>query len=222
MASLDVLSFICGTRQARKNLEAHRARLYRIAYAWTHSPALADDLVQETLTKALTKSEQLRDPAAASAWLYSILSNCYTDHFRRQRATEELDEETLTHDATPEHESGRQQIIGRVRAAITKLSEGQRQVLTLVDLEGFSYIEVAQILSIPIGTVMSRLCRARSALREHLQECLTTPRMDDSRDGGGRTASGAAVEEVEQRRERLPTPATMGSVKTETMIRRIK
>ena len=175
MASLDVLSFICGSRQARKNLEAHRARLYRIAYAWTHSPALADDLVQETLTKALTKSSQLRDPAASSAWLYSIMANCYTDHFRRQRATEELDEETLTHDATPEHESDRQQVIGRVRAAITKLSEGQRQVVTLVDLEGFSYIEVAQILAIPIGTVMSRLCRARMALREHLQECMTTP-----------------------------------------------
>ena len=167
------VSFAARARHAR-NLEAHRARLYRIAYAWTHSPALADDLVQETLTKALTKSSQLRDPAASSAWLYSIMANCYTDHFRRQRTTEELDEETLTHDATPEHESDRQQVIGRVRVAITKLSEGQRQVVTLVDLEGFSYVEVAQILAIPIGTVMSRLCRARLALREHLQECMTS------------------------------------------------
>lgn len=183
MASLDVFGLFCGSRQARKNLEAHRLRLYRIAYAWTHSPALADDLVQETLTKALTKSGQLRDPNASSAWLYSILANCYTDHFRRLRATEEVDEETLTHDVTPELESDRQQVVGRVRAAVLKLSEGQRQVVTLVDLEGFSYVEVAQILSIPIGTVMSRLCRARLALREHLQECITPTATDAEKSG---------------------------------------
>jgi len=183
VATLDVFSFFCGTRQARKNLEAHRLRLYRIAYAWTHSAALADDLVQETLAKALTKSAQLRDPNASSAWLYSILANCYADHFRRLRATEELDDETLTHDATPEQESGRQQIVGRVRAAIARLSEGQRQVVTLVDLEGFSYVEVAQILDIPIGTVMSRLCRARLALREHLQELMTPATMETIKTG---------------------------------------
>ena len=172
MATLDVFSFFCGSRQARKNLEGHRARLYRIAYAWTHQRALADDLVQETLAKALAKSGQLRDPAASAAWLYSILANCYADHFRRLRATDEIDEETLTHELTPEHESNRQQIVAQVRAAIAKLSEGQRQVVTLVDLEGFSYVEVAQILDIPIGTVMSRLCRARGALKEQLQDTL--------------------------------------------------
>lgn len=183
MATLDVFSFFCGTRQARKNLEAHRLRLYRIAYAWTHNAALADDLVQETLAKALTKAGQLRDPNASSAWLYSILANCYADHFRRLKTTEEIDDETLTHDATPEHESDRQQVIGRVRAAVAKLSEGQRQVVTLVDLEGFSYVEVAQILNIPIGTVMSRLCRARLALREHLQELMTPAVMETVKTG---------------------------------------
>lgn len=165
---VDVLDFFCRTRDARKKLEHHRARLYRVAYAWSHNPALADDLVQETLTKAMQKSSQLRDPSAGEAWLYSILSNCYRDHFRRNRETEDIDKVELVHESTPESENSRLETVEKVRLSIAKLPEGQRQVVTLVDLEGFSYAEVASILNIPIGTVMSRLCRARSALRKHL------------------------------------------------------
>jgi len=156
------------SQKSRAVLDAHRTRLYRIAYAWTRSPALADDLVQETLTKALVKAGQLRDPKASEAWLYSILSNCYRDHFRRQRETEDVDAIELASDSSPEHESSQQQLIDMVRAAMMRLPEGQRQVVSLVDIEGFSYVEVAEILSVPIGTVMSRLCRARAALKEQL------------------------------------------------------
>ncbi len=165
---MDVFNFLSGTREAKARVEQHRLRLYRIAYAWTHQAALADDLVQETLAKALQKSSQLRDPNAGEAWLYSILANCYRDHFRRQRATEEINDNTLTHESTPEKESSEQQVVLKVRAAIAKLSEGQRQVVTLVDIQGFSYMEVAQILNVPIGTVMSRLCRARNSLKDLL------------------------------------------------------
>ncbi len=167
---MDIFNFLSHSREAKQKLEQHRQRLYRIAYAWTHNTALADDLVQETLTKALRKSGQLRDPNAGDAWLYSILSNCYHDHFRRLRTAEEIDENTLTHDSTPEKESSEQEIVLKVRAAIAKLSEGQRQVVTLVDIQGLSYIKVAQILNVPIGTVMSRLCRARYALKDLLGE----------------------------------------------------
>lgn len=156
------------SQKSRAALDAHRTRLYRIAYAWTRNPALADDLVQETLTKALVKAGQLRDPKASEAWLYSILSNCYRDHFRRQRETEDVDAIELASDSSPEHESSQQQLIDMVRAAMMRLPEGQRQVVSLVDIEGFSYVEVAEILSVPIGTVMSRLCRARAALKEQL------------------------------------------------------
>jgi RNA polymerase sigma-70 factor (ECF subfamily) len=167
---MDIFNFLCGTREAKAKLEQHRIRLYRIAYAWTHNAALADDLVQETLAKALQKSSQLRNPNAGEAWMYSILTNCYRDHFRRQRATEEIDDNTLTHESTPEKESSEQQVVLKVRAAIAKLSEGQRQVITLVDIQGFSYMEVAQILNVPIGTIMSRLCRARYALKDLLDD----------------------------------------------------
>lgn len=167
---MDVFHFFGRGRDSREKLEQHRQRLYRIAYAWTHSAALADDLVQETLAKALRKSSQLRDPKAGDAWLYSILANCYHDHFRRQRTTEEVDENTIIHESTPEKESSEQEIVLKVRAAIAKLAEGQRQVVTLVDIQGLSYMEVAQILNVPIGTVMSRLCRARYALKDLLTE----------------------------------------------------
>lgn len=161
-------SFLQGSRAARRQLEMHRHRLYRIAYAWTHDASLADDLAQETLIKAMKRSSQLRDPGAGEAWLYSILTNCYRDHFRRQRDLDDVDELDLPHDITPETELGQAEIVGRVRNAVARLPEGQRQVVTLVDLEGFSYVEVSQILDVPIGTVMSRLCRARVALKELL------------------------------------------------------
>jgi RNA polymerase sigma-70 factor (ECF subfamily) len=176
---MDVFNFLSRTREAKARLEQHRMRLYRIAYAWTHNAALADDLVQETLAKALRKSSQLRDPKAGEAWLYSILSNCYRDHFRRQRATEEIDDNTLTHESTPEKESSEQQVVHKVRAAIARLSEGQRQVVTLVDIQGMSYMEVAQILDVPIGTVMSRLCRARYALKDLLEDLAPRAVADD-------------------------------------------
>jgi RNA polymerase sigma-70 factor (ECF subfamily) len=165
---MDFLDFFLRSREAQRALEQARARLYRVAYSWCHSAALADDLVQETLTKALRKSAQLRDPKARDAWLFTILANCYRDHFRKQRDMDDIDEIEISHETTPESESSRAEIVSMVRAAIARLPQGQRQVVTLVDLEGFSYVEVAQILDVPIGTIMSRLCRARNAMKDIL------------------------------------------------------
>jgi RNA polymerase sigma-70 factor (ECF subfamily) len=165
---MDVLNLFRRTRESRLMLEDSRARLYRVAYSWCHDAALADDLVQETLLKAYRKADQLRDPRAGQAWLFSILSNCFNDHFRRNRETEDIDNHDIVDEESPESRSGQLQIVHKVRQAIATLPAGQRQVVTLVDLEGFSYIEVAQILEIPVGTVMSRLCRARNALKDRL------------------------------------------------------
>src|SRR3972149_1575845 len=97
-----ILNFFSRSREARQHLEMQRTRLYRLAYAGPHQPALADDLVQETLTKAMQKTGQLRDPAASGAWLYSILANCFRDHYRRQRDSEDIDELDIAHEWTPE------------------------------------------------------------------------------------------------------------------------
>ena len=165
---MDFLDFFLRSREAQRALEQARTRLYRVAYSWCHSAALADDLVQETLTKALRKSAQLRDPKARDAWLFTILANCYRDHFRKQRDMDDIDEIEISHETTPESETSSAEIVSLVRAAIAQLPQGQRQVVTLVDLEGFSYVEVAQILDVPIGTIMSRLCRARNAMKDIL------------------------------------------------------
>ena len=167
---MNVISNLCKHQQFKRTLADYRENLYRIAYSWCHNPALADDLVQEALTKALKNSGQLRDPQTVKAWLYRILSNCWRDHFRRSRDMVDIDDVVLVEKSTPDLHHDRQQIVNRVREAIAHLPIGQRQVITLVDLEGCSYIEVAQILDVPIGTVMSRLSRARKALKQQLLE----------------------------------------------------
>lgn len=156
---------------ARGRLTALRPRLYRLAYAWCHDPALADDLAQETLAKALHSGSQLRDEQALLGWLFSILNNCWRDHLRTRREhldLHELDELVLDDTPNPEQRYASQQATQRVRTAIAALPLAQRQVVTLIDLGACSYAEVAVILDLPVGTVMSRLSRARQALKQSL------------------------------------------------------
>lgn len=165
---MDLLNMLCRGREFRARLEANRRRLYRMAYAWCHDAHLADDLVQEAIVNALKHGSQLRQFEALDSWLFSILANCWKSHLRSRKESEEFDEENFRTELDPEQITSRDQTVARVQQAIAQLGLGQRQVITLVDLEGFSYAEVAEILEIPIGTVMSRLCRARQALRELL------------------------------------------------------
>jgi RNA polymerase sigma-70 factor (ECF subfamily) len=157
-------------RVFRNILKNSRNRLYRMAFAWTHDAALADDLVQQTYYKALRNQRQLRDIDAADAWLFRILANCLTDHYRARREMLSDDEIIQVEKRTPEHAVQDEQIAQRVRQAVQSLPLPQCQVVTLVDLEGFAYAAVAQILDIPVGTVMSRLSRGRRALRDQLMD----------------------------------------------------
>ena len=154
-----------------------------MAFAWCGDAYLADDLVQQTLCKALQRKAQLRDPRSLDRWLFRIMANCRNDFHRRYRETVEFDD-----DASPvtvesaESSAERASIVARVRRAIGCLSEPQRQVLTMVDLEGYAYADVAEVLEIPIGTVMSRLCRARRSLKEALDNTASTsPRRGELR-----------------------------------------
>ncbi len=170
---MNIFGLFDGQKQFIKRLEQCQGRLHRLALSWCRNRALAEDLAQEALSKAIAKSGQLRDLEAMDSWLFGILANCLTDHYRRYKEPldiDEVDERHLVSEGTPEEECQQSQMIGRVRRAIAKLPVGQRQVVTLVDLEELSYIEVATILEIPVGTVMSRLCRARQALKEILLE----------------------------------------------------
>jgi RNA polymerase sigma-70 factor (ECF subfamily) len=162
----------------RPGIEALRPVLYRIAYAWCHDPALADDLVQETLSKAWVRRAQLREEASLKAWMVAIMNHCWLDHLRSRRDFDDVDDlqDILESKAdSPEACCNREQVVACVRAAVARLPQGQRQVLTLVDLEEFSYAEVAGILDIPVGTVMSRLSRARASLKNMLDTAATQP-----------------------------------------------
>lgn len=152
--------------ELKKRVAEERMRLYRMAYAWCCEPALADDLAQEAIAKALQKIHQLREPERLESWLYAILHNCWRTHLRQLRPDRPLDEEIIPcNEDCPEVINQRQQLIDSVRSAIARLPLGQREVITLVDLNGFTYAEVAEVMKIPIGTVMSRLNRGRKTLQ---------------------------------------------------------
>jgi RNA polymerase sigma-70 factor (ECF subfamily) len=166
----DILTMITNKRYIRGELEKRRELLYRLAFSWCHNPALADDLVQDTMVKALKNARQLKDTEAIKGWLSKILANCWYDHLRRTRETVDLDNLPYEETASSGDEHEKQDIVSRVRAKIAELPIGQRQVITLVDLAGFSYAEISHILDIPVGTVMSRISRARKALRAKLAD----------------------------------------------------
>jgi len=165
---MNLFDTLCKNREFEQALTKSRERLYRIAFAWSHNPDVADDLVQETCSKALRQRKQLRELDSIGPWLFRILMNTWHDYLRSKKETIEFDEDLHIEEQTPEKVNSRYETVQSVRQAMQKLPTGQREVLALVDLERFSYAEVAEILEIPAGTVMSRLCRARRQLKELL------------------------------------------------------
>lgn len=166
------IPFLPGAR-LRGRIHEHRPAMLRVAFSWCHDRALAEDLVQDSLVKALSQADTLRDPDRLKPWLFVILGNCFRDHLRRLRPSEDLDaleDEILATGPRPDEAHEQAEVVARVRGAIAALPLGQRQAVTLVDLEGFAYAEVAAILGVPAGTVMSRLSRGRQALRALLLE----------------------------------------------------
>jgi RNA polymerase sigma-70 factor (ECF subfamily) len=155
-------------RLLHRRFGAYRNDLYRVALSWCGDSMLADDLTQEALTRGLDKQHQLQDEAKLEHWLFRILNNCWREHLRRQHPSVDVEELVMSSGHTPELGLRKQQVIDRVRSAIEHLPLGQRQVVSLVDLKGFTYAEVAEVLDIPVGTVMSRLSRARLSLKAQL------------------------------------------------------
>ncbi len=165
---MEIIDRLLNARCLRRKITENRDRLYRVALAWSGEPAVADDLVQETLMISLQRSYQLRDPKRLNAWMYTILSNCWKQYLRRTRPTVDIDDVEICGDGDAEAGSSEQEVIDHVRRAILRLPAAQRQTVTLVDLVGFSYAEVADILDVPIGTVMSRLYTSRQSLQKAL------------------------------------------------------
>jgi RNA polymerase sigma-70 factor, ECF subfamily len=141
-------------------------RLRRYARALTGDPAAADDLVQDCLLRGLSGLHRWRRGSDMRAWLFTILHNVYVNTVRRRSngpSFVSLDEEAALPPIPPNQEQTVE--IGELAAALAALPPEQKSVVLLIGLEEMSYEEVAQVLDIPIGTVMSRLHRARERLR---------------------------------------------------------
>ncbi|MBT9456776.1 MAG: sigma-70 family RNA polymerase sigma factor [Burkholderiaceae bacterium] len=148
-------------------------RLRRYARALAGNRDDADDLVQDTLERAWSRSGLWRGVADMRAWLFAIMHNLHVDGVRRQRpATVDLDEDFLEF-ATPPTQGERLDVLD-LQAALDLLPIEQKEILLLIALEDMAYADIAATLGIPIGTVMSRLSRGRERLRA-LMEGRATP-----------------------------------------------
>ena len=160
--------------------------LYTAALRMTRNPADAEDLVQETYLKAYRAFNSFTEGTNLKAWLYRILTNTYINAYRaKKRRPEESDIDDLENfylyrrlgglEGATAGRSAEDEVLDHfteteVKEAIEALPEQFRMAVLLGDVEGFSYKEIAEILDVPIGTVMSRLHRGRRALQKRLYE----------------------------------------------------
>jgi len=162
-------------REALVHLDA----LYRVALRLTANAADADDLVQETMLKAYRAWDQYEKGTNAKGWLMTILRHAFINEYRRRtRHPENVDLDTIepfavfgeVQDEDPQGAFFDKIVDDEVLREIDKLPEAFRETLVLSDVEGMSYQEIAKILEIPVGTVKSRLFRARKVLQGRLYE----------------------------------------------------
>lgn len=172
--------------------------LYSAAMRMTRNPADAEDLVQETYLRAYRGFGGFQEGTNLKAWLYRILTNTYINSYRaKQRRPDETDlgevEDLYLYrrlgglEAARSGRSAEDELMdsfseAEVKAAIEALPENFRMAVLLADVEGFSYKEIAEILDIPIGTVMSRLHRGRKALQKALYDYAVTHGLADRPD----------------------------------------
>ena len=152
--------------RASPDLIEHLPRLRRYARALTGDACRADDLVQDTLERALAKLDLWQPGSDLRAWLFTLMHNLFVNQLRVRRP-----QGTAIDDALDQPVSGGQleaMTARDIHAALERLPEEQREVLLLVGLEQFGYAEAAQVLGVPVGTVMSRLARAREKMRQML------------------------------------------------------
>jgi RNA polymerase sigma-70 factor (ECF subfamily) len=149
--------------------------LYNTAYRMARNSEDAEDLVQETYLKAYRYYDKFQEGTNFKAWLFKIMKNTFINNYRKKQQTppqsdfsdiEESFESLLSDEATrqiknPEEEFLSDVLDEHVQAAMDELPPDYRLAVVLADLEGFSYKEIAEILEVPVGTVMSRLYRGR-------------------------------------------------------------
>jgi len=142
-------------------------RLRRFAHALSRNPADADDLTQATVERALRSREQWEPGTRLDSWLYRIMRNLWIDTVRsrgRREIHEAPEDEAQTVGSDPRDALDASLELQRAMAAMERLPDEQREVVSLILIEGFGYREASEMLGLPIGTVSSRLVRGRTAL----------------------------------------------------------
>lgn len=151
----------------QRDLVALVPQLRRFAYTLTGSTDAGDDLVQSGCERALANAERFQPGTRLDSWMYRIIQNLWLDDRRRRKvrgAQVDPDSVALSDEGVGARSAEDRMTLAQVRALVAELPEEQRLVLALVAVEGRSYREVAEMLAIPVGTVMSRLSRARARL----------------------------------------------------------
>jgi RNA polymerase sigma-70 factor, ECF subfamily len=146
-------------------------RLRRFARGLTGSVVDADDLVQAACERALARRHQFQEGTRFDSWMFRIVQTIWIDQLRARAVRKEESEvvEVLTGSDAPMRRIEARLALDEVRLAVDRLSPEQRTALLLVTVEGLSYKEAAEVVQVPVGTIMSRLARARSALQAQLE-----------------------------------------------------
>ncbi|MBX6366711.1 MAG: sigma-70 family RNA polymerase sigma factor [Rhodospirillales bacterium] len=165
------------------NIAYEIPRLRRYARALVRNQETADDLVQDTLVRALSKLHLWQPGTDLRAWLFTLMHNQYVNFVRR--AVREGTQTPLESAVNLGHQASQTTFLTLrdLQNALERLPDEQRTVVLLIGLEGMRYEEVAEILNVPVGTIRSRLSRAREALREMMDEHERRPMDGRSRRG---------------------------------------
>ena len=151
-------------------VEAHYAALYRYGYRLSGSPQEAEDLTQETFCLAQNKLGQLRDEGKAKSWLFTILRNAYLHRLRQVKQEKQVPLDGLAELPERSADSATALDTVQLQKALAEMPEAFRSPLILYYFEDFSYKDIAEQMNVPLGTVMSRLARAKTFLRQRLTD----------------------------------------------------
>jgi RNA polymerase sigma-70 factor (ECF subfamily) len=171
------------TTAYRGLVEKYQNRVYQMVYGMVRNQEDARDIAQDAFVKAYDNLHRFRLESSFYTWIYRIAMNLAIDNLRKHKrqGTSEFDESVASRDGTGaiheiHHQDGpvrsleRKQLYARIMAALQELPEDQRQVILLRELEGLSYKEIADVMEVPEGTIMSRLFYARKKLQKLLAE----------------------------------------------------
>jgi len=161
----------------------HITYLYRLAYRFCGNPEDAEDLVQDLFVKLYPRCAELEVVEKLRPWLVTSLYRMFVDGTRRQKRSplELIDDEVAFYETassgteSPDHELAEDQRIDQMQAAFQRLSEDHRVLLTLHDIEGYRLLELQKMLDVPVGTLKSRIHRARARMRKILEADIVKP-----------------------------------------------